>query len=167
MPKMRYRCSFTEWSGSGTDDEWSSSNISVASMRVTACFCSFSAAFSESHSNISTSAYGNLTGIEFFRCVTPPARAARFPPCQGGEEHGSLLGADARCLDDLGPLRRLGAHRGAELLRRVADDVGAEVGDSFLQLGILQDADDVGAQLLHPVLRRGNRGEQPEPVGER
>src|SRR5438105_9288487 len=51
---MRYRSSPTEWSGSRTEDDWSSPKTSDASRNVTSCFCSFSRAFSGSHSNTST-----------------------------------------------------------------------------------------------------------------
>src|SRR3954469_20132883 len=47
-----------------------------------------------------------------------------------------LFGLDVSRADYLGPLRRLGTHRGAKLFRRVADHVGPQILDPLADLGL-------------------------------
>src|SRR5678810_1227500 len=74
---------------------------------------------------------------------------------------------DTHRLDDLGPLLRLEALSRAEFLGRVADDVSAEVTDSFDDFRVFQDPNNIPVNLKDDFLRRRCRCEQSEPVGER
>src|SRR5258705_9353036 len=78
----------------------------------------------------------------------------------------SFFSPYVRALDDLGPLRRLGAHRRAEFLGRVADHVGAQVGDLFLQVGGFEHSGYVVLYLQKNFTWSGRWNNQAKPVGK-
>src|ERR1051325_7686497 len=65
-----------------------------------------------------------------------------------------LIDLRAGLLDHSGPLRNLGLDVGLELLRRVADDIDAEIDQRLLCRGVFQRFDGGEVQGVDDLLRR-------------
>src|SRR3970282_2477234 len=76
----------------------------------------------------------------------------------------SLL-LDADFLNELGVLGDLGLDEGSQLLRRAGCGVHAEGGEGLLDVGVTQDARQLGVELRHDRLRHAGRPENAPPAG--
>src|SRR5688572_28064124 len=77
---------------------------------------------------------------------------------------GFLVQLDLRVLDDLRQARGFGREEGTELLRRIADHIGALFGHLGAQVIVLEHLDDVFVQQVDDRLRRLRRRQHPEPA---